>query len=286
MEESEGTLLLLDSLTADSACGNPFATGLPPTADSVASKSGMPFGVALSEQGERGDNRPYSMRNDNALTILLLLSFILTVVAVARSKQTIVRDVKHFFRGSREDDRDFQFRLSRFFSLMALLNCVMLAVSTGAFAEQLPFYDVAMAETQFEGSQMLVVGILFLLFIAYFLVKWMAYSVVNSVFFGNKKSLQWSQAFVVVTALEGILIIPLVLLLIYFDLSVKSALIYFISVLFLNKILSIYKGWNIFFRQNGRYLQFFLYFCALEIAPLLAFGGLWLEVVNFLRINF
>jgi hypothetical protein len=88
------------------------------------------------------------------------------------------------------------------------------------------------------------------------------------------------------TAGEGVLLFPLVLLQVYFDLSLESAAVYFIFVLILNKFLTFYKSWIIFFRQKSVFLQNILYFCALEIAPLLAFGGALVMTIELLIIKF
>ena len=72
----------------------------------------------------------------------------------------------------------------------------------------------------------------------------------------------------------------------YFELSVKSSVIYVISVLGASKILSFYKTYLIFFRKKGPFLQIFLYFCALEIVPLFALWGVLTIVANYLKINF
>ncbi|MDE6689035.1 MAG: DUF4271 domain-containing protein, partial [Prevotella sp.] len=79
---------------------------------------------------------------------------------------------------------------------------------------------------------------------------------------------------------------PLVLLLVYFNFDAEKALFCFVVILILNKLLTFYKCWSIFFRQNGGILQTFLYFCALEITPLLAFAGAWLAMTDFLKVNF
>ena len=88
------------------------------------------------------------------------------------------------------------------------------------------------------------------------------------------------------TSLSATLLLPLVFLQFFFDLSMEKAVIDFIFILFLNKMLTFFKCWSIFFRQKRRFLQNILYFCALEATPLLVFGGIWLAVVNLLKINF
>ncbi len=88
------------------------------------------------------------------------------------------------------------------------------------------------------------------------------------------------------SAMEGVALFPLVMLQIYFDISVQSAIIYAAVVLILVKILTIYKCFVIFFRQNGVVLQIILYFCALEIVPVLALAGFMVMIVDYLKINF
>ena len=89
-----------------------------------------------------------------------------------------------------------------------------------------------------------------------------------------------------IAAMEGIVLFPLVLLLSYFDLSMESAIIYMAIVLILVKILTFYKCFVIFFRRNSGLLQNILYFCALELTPLLILAGLMVMIVDNLKINF
>lgn len=53
----------------------------------------------------------------------------------------------------------------------------------------------------------------------------------------------------------------------------KTIIYYVLAVVFLVKLLSFYKCYVIFFRQNGIFLQIILYFCALEIVPLATLWG-------------
>ena len=87
-------------------------------------------------------------------------------------------------------------------------------------------------------------------------------------------------------SIEGILLFPVVMLLAYFDLSMKNAVVYVAIVIFLAKILSFYKSYIIFFRRNGIFLQNFLYFCALEVIPLASLWGVLVILNSFLKVNF
>jgi len=83
-----------------------------------------------------------------------------------------------------------------------------------------------------------------------------------------------------------VLLFPAVILQAYFGLSIQNVEIYFIIVLIIVKILTIYKCYVIFFRQSVVKLQIILYFCTLEIVPLLAFWGALVITANNLKINF
>ena len=131
-----------------------------------------------------------------------------------------------------------------------------------------------------------VIGIFFGVFLLFFMLKAGLYTIVNNVFFDSKKNLQWMKTLLFVISAEGVLLFPCVMLLTYFNLSMQSVLYYFVIVLFFVKLLTFYKSWLIFFRQKGLFLQNILYFCALEITPLLAFGSMMVMITNSLKINF
>jgi len=88
------------------------------------------------------------------------------------------------------------------------------------------------------------------------------------------------------TSAEGIALFPIVMLRAYFDLSMQNVVIYFIIVLLIVKILTFYRAFVIFFRRNVVSLQIILYFCALEMVPLLALWGTLVFTANNLKINF
>ena len=88
------------------------------------------------------------------------------------------------------------------------------------------------------------------------------------------------------SAIEGALLFPAILFQSYFDAPSQNVITYAVFVLVLVKIFTFYKCFVIFFRKNGLFLQIILYFCTLEIIPLLAlWGGLGI-ITNALTINY
>ncbi|MBQ0073816.1 MAG: DUF4271 domain-containing protein [Prevotella sp.] len=50
-------------------------------------------------------------------------------------------------------------------------------------------------------------------------------------------------------------------------------------------LLRFYKIYRIFFKKNGRFLQFFLYLCTLEAVPFILMIGTMMFIANFLKYN-
>ena len=231
--------------------------------------------------GMAGDPVPYTVRGDNAITILLILCFIFFVVSVAHSQRFIIKQMKGFFYVSHSSENNGETGGElRFQAFLATVDCLVLAIGSYLLATQ------AMTSEFMFKTDLTLIAYLFAAFLSFFAFKLIVGTVVNSVFFDVKKNLRWIKALLFLTACEGVLLFPMLLFQVYFDFSAENSLYYFGFVLILNKILTFYKCWQIFFKQKGLFLQNILYFCALEIAPLLAFGGAWLALIDFLKINF
>ena len=272
----------------DSSCSSEGHVTVVQPLESIAAKSlyspltfSVPRPTVLYRgQGLSGDPVPYTLRNDSSLTILLLLCFVFFVVSLARSKHLLARQLKDFLfvsHSERDDSRGGEYR---FLVFLSLLDALVLAITTYLLTE-----DAIIPEPLVQ-SNMILVAVAFAAFLVYFCMKWLAGMIVNLVFFGVKKNLQWVTLQLQVTALEGVLLFPVLSMQIYFGFSVENAIIYIGTVLFLNKIITFYRSYQIFFKGNGLYLQTFLYFCALEIVPLLAFGFAGLVTIDLEKINF
>ena len=66
----------------------------------------------------------------------------------------------------------------------------------------------------------------------------------------------------------------------------ECVMYYVIFAVIIVKMMTIYKCYIIFFRRNVVHLQIILYFCTLEMIPLLAFWGVLVITANYLKINF
>jgi len=247
--------------------------------DSMLTAS-MPPGVKGYDMGVAGDIVPYSIGNDEIVSVVLLLCLVVVVISVNRSGNFIVRQFRNFFYASRDNEVMTETSSElRFQIVMALINILLMGLASYIYAT-----ETIVRPLESDDNYGLM-GIMVAMFLCFFLFRWLVSSIVNITFFGGKKNIHWLRLQLFLTAMEGVLMFPLVMLLVYFDFSVEKGLICFIFILVLNKSLTFYKCWSIFFKQNGGGLQTFLYFCALEMTPLLAFCGAWVALTSFLKVN-
>jgi len=238
--------------------------------------------VPLRFCGMPGDPVPYNAFRDNTVTILLLVSFVISVISFAYLRNFVFHQTKLFFYARQENASGYSETSGEvyFQAFLMLLSCLMMALI-------LYFYTINKYGDAFMlKSQYYLILIFFASTISYTLLKFFVYWVVNSVFFDSKTNKQFIKALFFIVSLGGALLFPLVVIWTYYELSAQSAVIYFIISLGIVKILTFYKGYNIFFKRNVARLQIILYFCTLEIVPMLTFWGALEITLSSLKINF
>lgn len=237
--------------------------------------------LGMSHSGILGDPAPYSVSNDNVVAGTLLVCFALVMIASSMSSDFIVRQIKGLFhRPYRRTNVGETGHEVRFQVFLVVQTALLLSITYYLFTRS------ENGGNYIVDSQLLVVGIFFAIFLGYFLIKKLLYSVVNWVYFDRKSNQQWSQLTLFVVSAEGVLILPAVLLMIYFGLSAQYTLIYVAAIVGLVKLLLFYQGYVIFFKRTAASLQIILYFCTLELMPLIALIGFLVYTDNYLTIIF
>lgn len=232
--------------------------------------------------GIPGDPVPYRAANDDVITIVLLICFMMTVLMVSRSLRFIFVQAKDILYTFREDSVEMKETASEvnYQIFLCLQAGLLLALSFFFYAQE------TIGETYILSSEYALMGVFFSIFIGYFLVKELMYSWVHYTFFESRQRRQSMVARLFLTAMEGVLMLPAVLVHTYFGMSSVSLLTYAIIVIILTKILSFYKTYTIFFREKGLFLQNFLYFCTLEAVPLAMLWGILLFVADYLKVTY
>ncbi len=232
--------------------------------------------------GVAGDPVPYSVHSDNILTSILLFCFIFAVVTFSLVRGFIVRQAKVFFYPSRRDSSEESETSTEFRYQMYLLFVTTLLLSILFY-----FYTLHYVGDSFMlSSQYYLIAIYLGIMIGYFLLKFLLYTSVNNIFFDSKKNRQWLRVMLFLIAVEGVLLFPIVMMQVYSNVYVGKVENYFFITLFLVKLLTIFQCYNIFFRRNDVKFQIILYFCALEIVPMLLVWSALDFTANILKINF
>jgi hypothetical protein len=232
--------------------------------------------------GVAGDPVPYSVRNDNIITSLLLACFIFAVIAFANARRFIIRQAKDIIYLPHEGTTEFSETSNeiRFQLTLVLITSLLIALL-------FYFYTLRyIGETFVLRSQYTLITIFLGITVGYFLLKVALYSFVNQVFFDSKRNQQWIKALLFIISIEGVLFFPALVFGAYFELDINKVITYVIIAVVIVKLLTIYKCYIIFFRRNVVHLQIILYFCTLEMIPLLAFWGVLVITANYLKINF
>ncbi len=230
---------------------------LPSSADSLAPM--LP--------GLEGEPLPYLLRHDDVVTCILFLCFFLMVYVYGRGRKVFLRHAKDFFYPARERGGLFVEEAGserRYALLLTLQSSFMLGLLTFdrlQDASASPFPEL-------PPQWLPVLGMC--LFATYFVVKMWLFGLVNAVFFPGAARESWADSYSMLLCLEGVLLFPIVLLVVYFDLGTVATTASVVGAIALVKALLFYKCSVIFFAGFHGFLRLIVYFCALEAVPLLA----------------
>ena len=106
------------------------------------------------------------------------------------------------------------------------------------------------------------------------------------IFFDKERNKYWIQTYFDLVSGASFLLFPVVLLIIYFNLGIQTSKTLIIFLLVFAKILLFYKSIRNFFKHVYGFLHFILYFCALEIIPLILFWKGITYINNILVLKF
>lgn len=227
--------------------------------------------------GRPGVPLPYQLRADDGITSVILLCMCMLAYVLSRGRHFLWQQVKDFFstreRSSlfaEETNTDVRYR-------------VLLLLNTGLVFGLLVFeYLSGRLPTALHAHPIRWLGLYIVACLAYYLLKCALYSFANWTFFDKQKSRRWLDSYFLVFVGEGLLLFPLLLLVVYFDLGAEKKVLFIAFVLVLGKILLFCKCAGIFFGKYYRAFYLIVYFCALEILPSFLLGRTLITISSLL----
>lgn len=222
--------------------------------------------VPLRSSGFSATATPYRLRHDGWSGLVLLVCLLLAANLVLRlggGFRDLMRDMFFPIAGKKDEPVvDDPLRYSTRLVAVALLSLSAAMVSFAYTQHDVAFY--VFGETPY-----LLFVAFFLLWLVYFLLKRMMGSFVGWVFFIEGKIFTWRRSYTLLLVLEAWLSFALALVVVYLPVSPRVMFDLALWTIVFVKILHLFKIYQIFFPNLYGTLHLFVYFCSLEIVPLL-----------------
>jgi len=234
-----------------------------------------------SPEGMIGEPLPYLIQSDWMITILMFFCIVLVSFVVSREKKYLLQQLKSFFetreRSSMFDESNVID--TRYTLLLIFHTCILLGF---CIYHYFSIHKSALFETI---PHVYLLGGFIGCIIAYLSIKSILYASVNWIFFQKVRNSLWIVSFFNLFIWLGILLLPLVLVIIYFYISSEISLLLVGGMVIFAKIALFWKTFCNFFEKIYGAFHLILYFCALEILPdLILWKGIE-QVSNILTLN-
>lgn len=238
--------------------------------------------IEAARRGMAGDPVHYRQGNDDIIVSTLILFSIFIILGLSQLRGIFAIEVKEFFAPPKENEiRQSQTTVEQlvqvFLALLTPFNVGILFFN---------FTTTYISDTFTPSSEYIVLGLFFAATFGTFLSQHLLYRWVNATFFPENNLSKWEDHKLFLLALCGALQMPIVLLNVFFDLSIFVSLILFGIVYVFYELLIFFKAYYIFFEKNTLKLQIFLYLCTLEIIPIFVEWGILMLMANTLTINY
>lgn len=237
-------------------------------------------GVSPIRLGEAGVPTDYSVISDDYVAVGALLLLLVSILTLTRSWRFVCFHGRNLLRTPRENSiemretmKEVQYQIYFWVQGVIILGVCTFMLSREYFG------------TSYSLDVYPMMGVFTACFAAYYAIMELLYLIVHPVFFTKQQRHLMGLSRVFLTATQGAVLLPIMLLGIYEQLNPENVLRSVLFIVISTLLLRFYKVYCIFFKKNGRFLQFFLYLCTLEAVPLvILIGGLY-AIVHFLKIN-
>lgn len=219
--------------------------------------------LILLTGGMKGEPLPYLLRSDWMVTLVIFLCLISMSYIISKTKKHLQQQLRSVFssreRASFFDDAtatDIRFSLT-----LILQTCILLGFCV--------FYYISHSNAELikQFNHFLLFISFTLSIIVYLIAKWGIYEFINWIFFKKERNLLWTTTYFNNIICLGLILFPILLLVIYFDLDFQISQITILTGIIFTKILLFWKCFNNFFNKIHGFFHLILYFCALEILP-------------------
>ena len=223
---------------------------------------------------------PDTLQHNDSITLLLFICLFLLLVVTLLRRRTLAQQISNFFYPQTSQHltstASENLNLELTTALFAIVSCLLAATLFFTYAQTYwNLWLIPLTSLQLLG---LYAALCFLVL----LLKQLLFRIVNTVFFNRDKRHLWRQSYGFLIHVEGVLLLPVTLMAVYFDYSSEKVAYVVLFLLLFVKSLVLYKDFTYFFDKFYGLLHLFVYFCALEAAPLLVLWTVMSRLTNYL----
>lgn len=234
-------------------------------------------GMNASRLGMAADLFPASYYRSDFYTVVLLIGFLLLTRVWRRSYKYLKNQTLQFFFPLRQTKTSSQLEVKPPTPQYPLLLLLLVSVALLGFRW---FDDNYYYLYSNVWQPYLLFLLLFLLGGAYVGVCQLLRMVVHNIFFVPAQRQMWNSSYALLVCAEGSLFFLFFLVGYLTKCPTGDLFLAFLAILFLAKMLLLYKVKCIFFGGKYGYFHVLLYLCTLETAPLLVFGKIMLNLLG------
>lgn len=217
-----------------------------------------PLGFAVT-------STPFCLRYDEWSGLLLFLCLLLAVSLAQRLRKKLPELLRGFFfpiSGKMDEpQKDDPLRYSTHLLAVCLLSFTAAIVTFSYTQSNVGYFPFS------EMPYILLIALFFLWF-SYFVVKRLMNGFVNWIFFRKEKIFTWQRAYTFLLVAEAASFLVLAFAVVFLPISSVGMLLMALVLVFLIKIILLFKTYQIFFSKIYGILHLIVYFCILEVIPL------------------
>lgn len=239
--------------------------------------------VELPQTGFSGTPRAYLLWRDEWVVLFVLMCFVLLTMIQKRIRKQFSAEAKEFFLPSRSSAKKDKLDSDRE-QLIPLLMALILSImgGLGMFMYTQKKMHLFLGQT----SPYKLIGIYIGIWALYFLFKSLLTSFINWIFFDKTKREEWKRSSFFLFSVESLVFFGVIISTIFLNLSPAIPLWIILTIGLVVKLLHLYKTFLIFFPKFYGTLHLIVYFCTLEIMPLLAVFKILIRVTDELIVKF
>lgn len=215
--------------------------------------------------GMPGEPLPYQLRTDLPITCVVFLCFFLIIYALKNGKKYLHQHLKGFFRhkeraGLFDEISNFDIRYTLTLGSISCISVSLFIYDYFSKTEEVLYQTI---------PHYAILSVYILCILLTIGVKSLLTQFINWIFFDKEKNSTWITAYFDLLSGASLILFPLALLIVYFNLDFNFSKTFVLIVVICFKILLFYKCIRNFFNHFHGILHLILYFCSLEIIPLL-----------------